>query len=100
MCPTRILQYANYLMPAAVLVMLAGAYIGFVDHTAWTLQAQVLAHIGIMLGAGLLKLSYVMHLNASMHLGINDYAPAPGANSGTGRQSNLPACCLPTAAMV
>lgn len=72
----KILRIAHGLMPASIAMMVVGAYVGFIDHQAWSLQAQVVAHIGIMLGAALLKLSYVMYLNASKHLGINDFAPA------------------------
>ena len=67
----KILRIAHGLMPASIALMVAGVYVGFIDHQAWSLQAQVGAHIGIMLGAALLKLSYVMYLNASKHLPAN-----------------------------
>ena len=83
----KILRIAHGLMPASIALMVAGVYVGFIDHQAWSLQAQVGAHIGIMLGAALLKLSYVMYLNASKHLRINDFAPAHHRASGA--QSRL-----------
>ena len=30
-----VLRIANRLMPLSVLMMLVGAYIGFIDHAAW-----------------------------------------------------------------
>ena len=50
------------------------------------------AQIG-RLGAALLKLSYVMHLNASKHLGINDFA-RPGGVAEAGSEPALLECCL------
>lgn len=94
MCPKTLLRVAKYLMPASIATMMVGGYVGFVDHSAWSLQAQVLAHISIMLGAGLLKLSYVMHLNASKHLGINDYALSSAASDLRPLELKLPECCL------
>jgi len=95
MCPKSVLRIAKILIPASIAAMLVGGYIGFVDHSAWSLQVQVLAHISIMLGAGLLKLSYVMHLNASKHLGINDFAFSKVANEYRAYTGvSLPACCL------
>ncbi len=93
MKPSKILRIANQLMPLSVAMMLVGAYIGFIDHENWSLLAQVIAHVGIMLGAALLKLSYVMHLNASKHLGINDFA-RPGGVAEAGSEPALLECCL------
>ena len=90
MCPEHIRRLAAKLMPASIAVMLIGAWIGFVDHQDWSLQTQVLAHISLMLGAAFLKLSYVMHLNASKHLGINDFA----REASEGSDTRLPECCV------
>ena len=94
MHPKKILQIANRFMPLSVAMMLVGAYIGYVDHAAWSLQVQVVAHISILLGAILLKVSYVMHLNASKHLAINDFAPKSGAPHPRAGEGWLPECCL------
>ncbi len=93
MCPQKLLRIANTLMPASIAMMLAGAYVGFIDHDNWSLTAQVLAHIGLMLGAGFLKLGYVMHLNASTQLEVG--VPAE-TGSGGPRTAELvlPECCL------
>lgn len=93
-CPKSILRVTEFLMPAAIVIMLVGGYIGFVAPDAWPLQAQVLAHISIMLGAVFLKLSYVMHLNASMHLGINDFAFRNAGKEPRSPQFPLPQCCV------
>lgn len=90
----QVLTIANRLMPFSVALMLVGAYVGFIDHEHWSLGAQVIAHVGIMLGAALLKLSYVMHLNASKHLGINDFAPAIVERSTAKAELPMPECCL------
>ena len=89
-----VLRIANRLMPLSVLMMLVGAYIGFIDHAAWSLQLQVIAHINVLLGAVLLKVSYVMHLNASKHLQINDFAPEKGLAERSATESRLPECCM------
>ena len=94
MCPKRILGIAQYLMPLSLATILVAGYIGFVDHDAWSLQAQVGAHISIMLGAGLLKLSYMIYLNASMHLGINDFAFRNDEVTSSASENSLPRCCL------
>ncbi len=94
MCPKRILRAAEWLMPLSIATMLVAGYIGFVGHDVWSLQAQVVAHISIMLGAGLLKLSYVMYLNASMHLGINDFTFRNTGRKQQNSDSSLPECCL------
>ena len=70
----KVYALANIIIGISFLMMLLGAYVGFVDHDAFTIPQQVVAHISIMIGAGLLKLSYVMRLNASMHMGINDFS--------------------------
>lgn len=72
---TKLYLIANIIIGISIAMMVIGGYVGFVDHEAFTIPQQVLAHISIMLGAGFLKLSYVMRLNASMHLRINDFAP-------------------------
>ncbi len=92
MCPKDSLRIAGYLIPLSIAIMIVAGYIGFIDHDAWSLEAQVVAHISMMLGAGFLKLSYVMHLNASMHLGINDFAYGFAARGP--KTQSLPACCL------
>ena len=69
-----IYRTANLLLPASILVMLGGAYVGFIGHEAFTLSQQVTAHISIMLGALVLKVGYVMHLNASKHLKLGEFA--------------------------
>ena len=89
MCPKKSLILANRMMPVSLAMVLVGIYIGFIDHEAWTLQAQVIAHISTMLGAGFLKLSYVMHLNASKQLAINDFQFRDSALS----REQLPECC-------
>ncbi|MEP1741697.1 MAG: transmembrane sensor/regulator PpyR [Kangiellaceae bacterium] len=66
---------ANVIIAISFSLIGAGIFVGFVEHLTFTIPQQVLAHISIMLGAGFLKLSYVMRLNASKHLGINDFAP-------------------------
>ena len=78
-------------MPLSIAMMLVGAYVGFIDHEHWSLAAQVFAHVGILLGAAMLKLSYVMHLNASKHLGVNDFAPEATLRA---VEHPLPECCL------
>jgi len=70
----KVYSLANIVIGISFVMMVVGAYVGFVDHDAFTLTQQVIAHISIMVGAGLLKLSYVMRLNASMHLRINDFS--------------------------
>ena len=75
MKPEKLYTLANLIITISFAMMMLGTYIGFVDHEAFTIPQQVLGHISIMVGAGLLKLSYVMRLNASMHLKINDFAP-------------------------
>lgn len=70
----KVYSLANGIIVLSFVMMVVGAYVGFVDHDAFTLGQQVIAHISIMIGAGLLKLSYVMRLNASMHLKINDFS--------------------------
>lgn len=94
MAPEQILKIANRLMPLATAMMLVGVYVGFIDHAHWSLLAQVIAHVGIMIGAALLKLSYVMHLNASKHLGINDFAPESRQSFDQAVELQLPECCL------
>ena len=94
MCPKRVLRVSEWLMPLSIATILVAGYIGFVDHDAWSLSAQVVAHISIMLGAAFLKLSYMMYLNASMHLGINDFAFMSAGSSSLRSDSSLPACCL------
>ena len=89
----RLLRIANSLIPASFFIMLLGAYIGFIDYANWSLQAQVCAHIAVLLGAASLKVSYVMHLNASKHLGVNDFAAPQGASANES-ESPLPECCL------
>ncbi|MCW8875552.1 MAG: hypothetical protein OQJ89_08410 [Kangiellaceae bacterium] len=74
MSAKRVYTLANGIIALSFMMMIAGAYVGFVDHDAFTIPQQVVAHISIMVGAGLLKLSYVMRLNASLHLKINDFA--------------------------
>ena len=93
MDPKRLLRIANLLMPASLFIMLLGAYIGFIDHNNWPLTAQVFAHIAVLLGAVSLKVSYVIHLNASKHLGVNDFAAPQGAPANDS-ESPLPECCL------
>lgn len=75
MSAKKLYTIANSIIAVSFLMMIIGAYVGFVDHDAFTISQQVVAHISIMLGAGFLKLSYVMRLNASKHLKINDFAP-------------------------
>ncbi len=94
MCPKKALRVAEWLMPLSIATVLVSGYIGFVDHDAWSLQAQVVAHISIMLGAGFLKSSYVMYLNASMHLGINDFAFMNAGSRPRNSDKSLPTCCL------
>lgn len=89
-----VLRIANKLMPFSIFMMVAGAYIGFVDHAAWSLLSQVIAHISVLLGAFLLKISYVMHLNASKHLNLNDFAPEKGIPERHIAESQLPECCM------
>ena len=74
MSTKKLYSVANAIISLSFVMMIAGAYVGFVDHDAFTIPQQVIAHISIMVGAGLLKLSYVMRLNASLHLKINDFA--------------------------
>lgn len=93
MCPKRILRISEWLMPLSIATILVAGYIGFVDHDAWSLSAQIAAHISIMLGAGFLKLSYMMYLNASMHLGINDFAFMNAATNKQDHRRSLPQCC-------
>ncbi|TQV87037.1 hypothetical protein [Aliikangiella coralliicola] len=71
----KLYRIANTIIVLSIVMMASGAYVGFIDHEAFSIPQQVIAHISIMLGAGFLKLSYVMHLNASKHLGINDFSP-------------------------
>ncbi len=94
MCPKKALKVAEWLMPISVATMMVAGYIGFVDHDAWSLQTQIVAHICIMLGAGFLKLSYMLYLNASMHLGINDFAFMNVGSRPRNSDKSLPKCCL------
>ena len=68
-------QLANALITLSFIIMAAAIYVGFVDHQSFSIPQQVVAHISIMIGAALLKLSYVLRLNASFHLIINDFQP-------------------------
>ena len=94
MHPEKQLRIANSLMPTSIITMLLGAYVGFIDHENWSLQAQVTAHISVLLGAVFLKLSYVLHLNASKHLEINDFIPSGRNGELRPSEHRLPECCL------
>lgn len=90
-------RLAAFLIPSALAAMAAGAYVGFVAHDNFSLQAQVVAHIATLLGAVVLKLSYVLHLNACKHLQINEFANVKSQSpAATTRPSEAFAheCCL------
>jgi len=58
----------SILLVAAISIMSIGVYIGFFDHSSYTIPQQIVAHIGIMFGAGILKLSYVIRLASTQHI--------------------------------
>jgi len=91
MAPQTILKLSYRVMAASIVALAVGIYIGFIDHAHWSIASQVVAQVGIMLGAGFLKLGYVMYLNASKHLGINDFAPETGMQPA---ERPLMECCL------
>ena len=76
MAHRNLLKLAHKIIMISISIMIAGIYIGFIDHDNWSLTAQVMAHVGTMLSAATLKLGYVMHLTASKHLSINEFAAA------------------------
>jgi hypothetical protein len=63
------------LMGLSTGTMLVGAYVGFIAPDTFAIPTQVAAHISILLGAVTLKFSYIMHLNACKHLGVNEFSP-------------------------
>jgi hypothetical protein len=61
-------ELGSILLVAAISIMSIGVYIGFFDHSSYTIPQQIVAHIGIMFGAGILKLGYVIRLAATQHI--------------------------------
>ncbi|PHV11351.1 transmembrane sensor/regulator PpyR [Chitinimonas sp. BJB300] len=53
---------STYLLSMAVLLSLSGFYLGYIQPDHRSLPAQVSGHLMLLIGPGLLKIGYVLHL--------------------------------------
>ena len=90
-------RIATVFMPLSLGTMTIGAYVGFAAHDTFALQAQVGAHISILLGAAALTLSCILHLITGKQLEINDFArlnPSAPIPMTTPCENIVHECCL------
>ncbi|HIX61606.1 MAG TPA: hypothetical protein H9854_05170 [Candidatus Halomonas stercoripullorum] len=64
----RTQAYGNTLMITGLLLLLLGVCGGYVFHLRLPLLLQVLAHLQVIVGPTLIKIGYVMRINARQRL--------------------------------
>ncbi|MFP5422125.1 MAG: transmembrane sensor/regulator PpyR [Gammaproteobacteria bacterium] len=67
-CPARVLQLANRMLLAGVLLLLSGLLGAYGLEAQLSMGSLVTAHSLTIIGPGLLKLGYVLRLAAQQHL--------------------------------
>lgn len=63
--------FGNALMAVGLLLLVLGVFGGYVVDTRLALSLQVLAHLQVIVGPTLIKVGYVMQINARQRLHLS-----------------------------